>query len=330
MSVVQTIDDPRAQQARAWAQTVLRRPLATFQPASSDAGFRRYFRAEAGGRSWIVMDAPPQQENCEPFVRIAGLLRGAGLHVPQILDWDRAAGYMLLSDLGRQTYLDVLDASNADALFDQAIDALLRWQLATEPDVLPAYDEAELRRELALFPDWYLARHAGIVPDVAQRVEWDALVTQIARRALAQPQVYVHRDYMPRNLMPGTPGPGVLDFQDARRGPIAYDVMSLFRDAFISWPQPRVDVWHRRYWQRARAAGAPVPEDFEQFADDLAWIGVQRHLKVLGVFARLHYRDGKPRYLADAARFGGYLRQACGERPQLAPLQRLLQAWQLW
>jgi aminoglycoside/choline kinase family phosphotransferase len=299
----------------------------TLAPASADASFRRYFRVSWDGAAHdtqIVMDAPPAMEDCEPFIRIAGLLRQAGLNAPVVHAYDAGQGFLLLTDLGRQTYLDVLSASNAPALFSDAIDALIAWQLATREGVLPAYDDAVLRREMSLFPDWYVARHLGLALGTAQRDALAATVTLLANSALAQPRVYVHRDYMPRNLMVAAPNPGILDFQDALHGPITYDVASLFRDAFISWEEEYVLDWSIRYWERARARGLPVRADFAEFWRELEWMGLQRHLKVLGIFARLTHRDGKPKYVADTPRFIAYARATAKRYVALAPLAHLL------
>lgn len=294
-------------------------------PASADASFRRYFRVSFDdGSSRIVMDAPPEHEDCRPFVHVAGLLHGAGVHAPEILAQDIEHGLLLLTDLGRATYLDVLDESNADGLFRDAVDALVKWQLASRPNELPPYDEALLRRELALFPDWYVARHLGTPLSAAQQDALESVQALLLQNILAQPQVYVHRDYMPRNLMVCADNPGVLDFQDAVCGPITYDVASLFRDAFISWEEERVLDWAVRYWEKAKRAGLPVDADFGAFYRDMEWMGLQRHLKVLGIFARINYRDGKPKYLADTPRFLHYVRHAATRYAQLAPLARLL------
>ncbi len=294
-------------------------------PASADASFRRYFRARLDdGRSFVVMDAPPDREDCRPFLHVAALLRDAGLNAPQVHAQDLGQGLLLLSDLGTTTYLDALDADNANQLFRDAIDALIRWQLATRPGQVPPYDEALLRREMELFPHWYLARHLGAEPSATQRGVLEGIFALLARHALAQPAVYVHRDYMPRNLMVCEPNPGVLDFQDAVLGPITYDVVSLFRDAFISWDEERVLEWTVRYWERARKARLPVNADFAAFYRDFEWMGLQRHLKVLGIFARINYRDGKPKYLSDTPRFLGYARAVATRYAPLAPLARLL------
>ncbi len=293
-------------------------------PASADASFRRYFRVTFDdGLTRIVMDAPPEHEDCRPFVHVAGLLHGAGVHAPEILAQDLGRGLLLLSDLGNSTYLDVLDESNADRLFRDALDTLAKWQLASRPDVLPPYDEALLRRELNLFPDWYVARHLGSPLTANQQETLERVQRLLLQSILAQPKVFVHRDYMPRNLMMCEDNPGVLDFQDAVYGPITYDVASLFRDAFISWEEERVLDWVVRYWEKAKRAGLPVDADFGAFYRDMEWMGLQRHLKVLGIFARINYRDGKPRYLADTPRFVNYVRQVAARYAQLAPLARL-------
>jgi aminoglycoside/choline kinase family phosphotransferase len=316
-------DDPRHDEARAFALNALALTDARFEPASADASFRRYFRLSAGERSWIVMDAPPGQEDCGPFIRIAALMEQAGIHAPKVLAQDLERGYLLLTDLGHQTWLNVINADNADAMFASAFDALLLWQKASRPGVLPEYDEPLLRRELALFPDWYVAKHLRSAFTPAQSAIWENVQSLLIQSALEQPQVYVHRDYMPRNLMLSTPNPGVLDFQDAVYGPITYDVVSLFKDAFLSWPQERVETWARQYWQRARDAGLPMREDFDEFFREFEWMGTQRHLKVLGIFARIHYRDGKPKYLADTPRFIRYVRGTASRYAGLAPLLRL-------
>ncbi len=295
----------------------------TLRAASADASFRRYFRVDAAGRSLIAMDAPTDREDSRPFVHVASLLRAAGINAPEVLEADLAQGFLLLSDLGSTTYLAALDDSNAGQLFDDALDALVRWQLASRPGVLPPYDETLLRRELDLFPDWYIARHLGRELSATQARQLEVVFARILASNLAQPTVFVHRDYMPRNLMISTPSPGVLDFQDAVVGPIAYDVASLFRDAFISWDEERVLDWTVRYWDKARRAALPVRADFGDFWRDVEWMGLQRHLKVLGIFARINYRDGKPHYLADTPRFVGYVRAVTRRYDELAPLARL-------
>lgn len=323
--------DPRLDALRDWLARVGSPhgvDVATLVPASADASFRRYFRVAGAKGTLIAMDAPPDRENNAAFVQVAGLMADAGLNVPRILEKDMARGFLLLTDLGRTTYLSVLDPARPDdakPLMLDAIDALVRWQLASKPDVLPPYDEALLRRELALYPDWYVAKHLGVTLTEHQRAVLDQAFDRIVATNLAEPRVYVHRDYMPRNLMVAAPGePGVLDFQDAVYGPISYDVASLMRDAFLSWDEEVVIDWTVRYWERARKAGLPVPDDFGDFYRQFEWMGLQRHLKVLGIFARINYRDGKPHYLADTPRFLGYVRTACDRYRALGPLLKLI------
>ncbi len=315
--------DYRLAQLEKWLAPQFAGKTVSLAPASADASFRRYFRATVEGKTYVVMDAPPEHENSEPFVRIAKLFADAGSHVPNIIAQDLAQGFLLLSDLGTQTYLHVLNESNADELFHAATDALIKIQLASKPGVLPPYDEALLKRELDLFPDWYVARHLKHALTTEQNATMQHAFKLIIENNLAQPQVYVHRDYMPRNLMISTPNPGVLDFQDAVYGPIAYDITSLFKDAFISWEEPQILDWTIRYWEKARQAGLPVREDFGEFYRDCEWMGLQRHLKVLGIFARIHYRDGKPHYLNDAPRFIHYVRTTCDRYRALGPLLKL-------
>ena len=299
-------------------------PPATLTAASSDASFRRYFRWEGDGRSFVVMDAPPPQENCKPFVDIAFLLAKSGINVPKIYAEDLERGFLLLNDLGNKTYLDVIDGENADALFSDALQALLAFQQLPMVAPLPSYDVALLRRELELFPEWYVKRELGIEFDAAQQQQWQSVSELLIDSALAQPKVLVHRDYMPRNLMLSEPNPGVLDFQDAVYGPVTYDVTCLFKDAFLSWPEERVRGWLESYWQQASALDIPVQADFEDFLRASDLMGVQRHLKVIGIFARICHRDGKPRYLADVPRFFAYIEAVIARRPELADLQALL------
>jgi aminoglycoside/choline kinase family phosphotransferase len=303
----------------------------TLRPASADASFRRYLRIDSGQGSRIIMDAPPERENCEPFVKVDALMAAAGLLVPEILAWDAPQGFMLLGDLGTQTMMEVIqpqDPQANHAMYLQAVDALITWQLASRPGVLPPYDEALLARELALFPDWYLAQHRGVTLEGAARKTLDDAFAKIIDRNLAQPSVYVHRDFMPRNLMiPAAPGEtrlGVLDFQDAVYGPITYDIASLMRDAFLTWDEEFVLDITIRYWQKARKAGLPVGEDFGEFYRGVEWMGLQRHLKVAGIFARLTLRDGKPKYLADAPRFLHYIRTTADRYRELGPFLKLI------
>ena len=270
------------------------------------------------------MDAPPEQENCGPFVHVARLLRAAGVNAPEIVAQDLARGFLLLTDLGDTTYLSALNEGNADRLFGDAIDALLKWQLASRENELPPYDAALLQTECDLFADWYVARHLRLTLSAAQRQLLADMVKLIISSNVAQPAVYVHRDYMPRNLMVTEPNPGVIDFQDAVYGPITYDLVSLTRDAFVSWEEPRVLDWTVRYWEKAQHQGLPVAADFAVFYRDFEWMGLQRHLKVLGIFARLHYRDGKAGYLEDTPRFMRYVRAVAERYQELGPLARLL------
>jgi len=294
-------------------------------PASEDASFRRYFRVRGPeGRTLIAMDAPPDKEDCRPFVHVARLLREAGLNAPEVLAQDLDQGFLLLSDLGTRTYLQELGAGNAGQLFGDATEALVRWQLATRPGQLPPYDEALLRREMNLFPEWYIERHLRKTLAQEEKQSLEGIFRLLVQSALAQPAVYVHRDYMPRNLMVCEPNPGVLDFQDAVLGPITYDVASLFRDAFVSWEDAQVLDWSVRYWERAKRAGLPVEQDFGEFWRAFEWMGLQRHLKVLGIFARINYRDGKPKYLEDTPRFIAYARSVAARYGALAPLLQLL------
>ncbi len=312
-------------------------------PASADASFRRYFRVtlerEAhGARTLIAMDAPPPMEDCRPFVHVAKLLADAGVHAPRVLAQDLGSGFLLLTDLGTTTYLqaivgrgapggvDAVPSARANALYLDAIDALVRWQAASREGELPAYDEALLRRELDLFPDWYLSKHLGLAIDAPMRATLERTFALVLANNLAQPRVYVHRDYHSRNLMVADPNPGVLDFQDAVHGPITYDLVSLLRDAYVAWDEERQIDWAARYWERARKARLPVDADFGAFWRDFEWMGVQRQLKVLGIFARLSHRDGKDGYLADMPRVMTYLRAACRRYSAFDPLLRLLDA----
>ena len=320
---MQTLSDNRLALLREWLAGRFGADSFALSPASADASFRRYFRVAVAAHSWVAMDAPPEREDCRPFVRVAALMRAAGLHVPEIVAQDLERGFLLLTDLGTTPYLKALDANNADALFGDALDALIRLQLASRPGVLPAYDEALLQREIDLFPQWYVARHLGMTLNPDEQEMLAQATALVVASNLAQPRVYVHRDYMPRNLMVSDPNPGVLDFQDAVFGPITYDIVSLFRDAFVSWEEAQVIDWVVRYWEKARRAGLPVGADFAAFYRDFEWMGLQRHLKVLGIFARIHYRDGKPGYLEDTPRFLGYARAVCARYRELTPLLAL-------
>ena len=316
----------RATALHNWLSAQLSGAPFTLAPASSDASFRRYFRVSfADGRaSLIVMDAPPDKENCKPFVDIARLFAAAGVHVPQIIAENHAEGFLLLSDLGNVTYLAELNEQSADRLYRDAIGALVTIQKASRPGVLPAYDRALLKRELDLFPDWYIARQLGrqLTPDQAAKLS--AAFDVILENNLAQAQVFVHRDYHSRNLMVTSPNPGILDFQDAVYGSITYDLVSLLRDAYISWEEQRVLDWCIRYWEAARKAGLPVNSDFGDFYRDFEWMGAQRQIKVLGIFARLCHRDGKDAYLKDQPLVLSYLRRTCHRYRELGHLEVLL------
>ncbi|WP_343657810.1 aminoglycoside phosphotransferase family protein [Paraburkholderia caribensis] len=328
--------DARLELLGAWLQSHAGRyglDLATLKPASADASFRRYFRlagigAElvAGGATVIAVDAPPP-EKCREFVQVAGLLADAGVHVPRVLEVDLDAGFMLVTDLGTQSYLSTLKQSSpaeAKTLMRDALDALIRWQLASREDVLPPFDEAFLRREMELMPEWFIGRHLGQEVDENTRGVLDRTFALLVASARAQPQVFMLRDFMPRNLMIARPNPGVLDFQDAVYGPITYDVASLLRDAFIGWDEEFELDCFVYYWERAKKAGLPVDADFGEFYRQLEWMGLQRHIKVLGLFCRINYRDGKPHYMADLPRFIGYARKVCERYRPLVPFARLL------
>ncbi len=306
---------------------------ASLRPASSDASFRRYFRIDRhSGGSLVVMDAPPPHEDVRPFVHVARLIETAGLHGPQVREADVDNGFLLLDDLGDRLYLQALleaeasgDGGRADALMRDAIAALIVWQRDIPAESLPAYDDTLLRRELALFPEWCVVKECGAVWSADAAAVWADACDRLVASALALPRVAVHRDWMPRNLMVADPNPGILDFQDAVAGPIVYDVASLLRDAFISWDEERELDWAVRYWQAARTVGLPVDADFGEFWRGLEWMGLQRHLKVLGIFCRLKHRDAKPAYSADLPRFFAYAHKVASRYSTLRPLGRLLE-----
>jgi N-acetylmuramate 1-kinase len=362
----------RQQQLTEWLHSQYPDEIFTLAPASVDASFRRYFRATFDNRTLIVMDAPPQHEDCRPFLHVAKLFENAGAHVPHVYAQDLEQGFLLLSDLGNTTYLQALNAETARELYGAATDALIIIQLASRENELPPYDEALLLREMRLFPEWYIAKHLNVTLSDAQNAKLETIFARIIANNLAQPRVYVHRDYHSRNLMyierpllnpldettshstrlPKTAAkslvipqagraqrggrsqanekgnfltsPGILDFQDAVYGPITYDLASLFKDAYIRWEEAQVIDWLIRYWEKARKAGLPVHEDFSGFYRDYEWMGVQRHLKVLGIFARLYRRDGKDGYLKDLPLVMAYLRAACARYIDLKPLLNLL------
>ncbi len=328
--------DDRFRALDAWLRTVLAGATFRLERASTDASFRRYFRVflvtghssmpdvPCPPQTLIAMDAPPEREDSGAFVHVARLLRDAGLNAPEIHAQDLAQCFLLVTDLGTAPYLSALDDISAARLFGDATTALVRWQSASRQGELPPYDEALLRREVALFPDWYVARHRGVELSARQREAFAGVVDRVIARNLSEARVFVHRDFMPRNLMVTEPNPGILDFQDAVHGPVSYDIACLFRDAFISWDEELVLDGTIRYWEKARAAGLPVRADFSDFWQDVEWMGVQRHLKVLGIFARLKHRDGKAGYVEDTPRFLGYVRYAASRYRELAPLGTLL------
>jgi aminoglycoside/choline kinase family phosphotransferase len=325
---LQAPDDQRLTQACQWLSTLAAPALRcdTLRPASADASFRRYFRVDAAdGASYILMDAPPPQEDVRPFIHVAELFGKTGVSVPRVLAQDAERGFLLLTDLGATTYLHQLNTDTAHKLYLDAIDALVLLQAQSQPDMLPEYDRALLLRELQLFPDWYVAKHRGVTLDDKQQTALQKVFDALLANNLAQPQVYVHRDYHSRNLMVLDGGnPGILDFQDAVYGPITYDLVSLLRDAYIQWDEELVLDWAIRYWEKARRAGLPVANDVDSFYRDFEFMGLQRHLKVLGIFARLYHRDGKAAYLDDMPLVMEYTRKTAGRYRELAPLIRIL------
>jgi N-acetylmuramate 1-kinase len=324
--------DDRQQQLNAWLKLALKQTEFTLTTASADASFRRYFRVHLpnpflGHSTLIAMDAPPPQEDCTPFVNVAALLLDAGLNVPQVLAQDLTKGFLLLSDLGDDTYLSALNNDNALKLYGSATDALIQMQLASKPNVLPAYDEALLTREMQLFPDWYVEKHLNVTLSIEQQNVLKNTFDLLNKNIIAQGQVYVHRDYHSRNLMiTQQNNPGVLDFQDAVYGAITYDLVSLLKDAYISWDEEQIIDWAVRYWQPAKKAGLPVPDDFSEFYRDFEYMGAQRHIKVLGIFARLSHRDGKNGYIKDMPLVMNYLHKVCERYVELRPMLRLLDA----
>jgi aminoglycoside/choline kinase family phosphotransferase len=314
----------RKRQLEQWLGVVLTEKAFTLSVASADASFRRYFRVHLQDKTLIAMDAPPEQESCTSFIDIAKLFLDCGLHVPEVIVQDMEQGFLLLSDLGNDTYLSQLNKDTVQPLYGDATNALINLQLASKPNVLPAYDAALLMREMQLFPEWYLAKHLNVNLDAAQQSVLDKTFTILTQNILSQTQVYVHRDYHSRNLMVCENNPGILDFQDAVYGPITYDLVSLLKDAYISWEEADMMDWVVRYWDAARKAGLLVPSDFSEFYRDFEWMGAQRHIKVLGIFARLSHRDGKDAYLKDMPLVMDYLRRVCGRYLELRPMLKLL------
>lgn len=317
----------RQEQIKKWLAGIWSGDDFSLAPASADASFRRYFRARRGdGSSFVVMDAPPANEDCRPWLHVQQLFRAAGVHVPEVLAQDLERGFLLLSDLGNTTFLQALTPDNASQLYVDAISSLIRIQLASRPGVLPEYDRVLLRRELDLFPEWFLSTHHGMVLSNRDRQEIEEVFERILAANLAEPKVFVHRDYHSRNLMhvAGGGNPGIIDFQDAVFGPISYDMVSLLKDAYVEWDEDIALDWLIRYWESARKAGLPVGADFGEFYRSYEWMGVQRHVKVLGIFARLWHRDGKDGYLKDIPLVARYLRKACERYAELSPLRHLL------
>ncbi len=312
-----------------WLSRELRLPATRIEPASSDASFRRYFRVFTGGATYIVMDAPPPQEDVRPYLKVSRLLESLGAHVPHVHETDADKGLLLLEDLGTTLYLDRLSAGDdPEPLYRDALAALAAIQLRGREASreLPPYDHAALERELALMPEWLLARHLALEPTAAERELIADSFAFLIGAGLAQPEVFVHRDYHSRNLMVVSGrNPGVIDFQDALRGPVGYDLVSLLKDCYIAWPRVRVVGWVSGYRAQLTAHGGPAGASEAEFLRWFDLIGVQRHIKVLGIFCRLWYRDGKAGYLADLPRVLAYVRETCAQYAELEPLGRFLE-----
>ncbi|WP_426175198.1 aminoglycoside phosphotransferase family protein [Massilia sp. TWR1-2-2] len=328
--------DARLAQLTAWLDTLGLVDVASRRPASSDASFRRYFRLDVLpalqdklGHSLIAMDAPPERENVPAFIHVAGLLQDAGVNVPAIVARDVPNGFLLLSDLGTTTYLARLDADNAGFMYSDAVDALIKFQLSSVPGVLVEFDRAFALREMNLFPEWFVGKHLGVTMSDTQQAQLDKVFEAITANVLAQQQVFMHRDFHSRNLMfMEQNNPGVLDFQDAVFGPVTYDLGSLLRDAYIQWDEEIVLDWVIRYWQAAKKVGLPVNPDIDAFYRDFEFMSLQRHLKILGIFCRLHYRDGKSIYMGDLPTVLDYVRKTANRYIELKPLARLLDAFE--
>ncbi len=322
------METDRLHQLKAWLHNEFPNQRFDLSIASADASFRRYFRVQFEDRSLIAMDAPPQHEDCTAFIKVAQLFSTADVNVPSILSQNLADGFLLLTDLGNTTYLQQLaaDPTLAQAMYRDAIDALIRMQQISQENVLPNYDRALLQKELDLFPEWYLSRHKQFNLNQPQLEQLQSIFSAILANNLEQPKVFVHRDFHSRNLMVTTPNPGILDFQDAVYGPITYDAASLWRDAYIAWPEERVIDWVIKFWEAGRKAGLPMPDDFGHFYRDFEWMGLQRHLKVLGIFARLYHRDGKDGYLKDIPLVLEYAIATANRYIELKPLARILES----
>jgi aminoglycoside/choline kinase family phosphotransferase len=321
------MSDQRLAALSTWVRRILDDARCTLRPASEDASFRRYFRVQmANGKTFVAMDAPPDKEDCRPYVSIARAFRVLGLNVPDILAQDAERGFLLITDLGDRSYLDALGESTVERLYDDAMAALVRLQVGSGSVTwLPPYDTALLQREMELFREWYLRRHLGLNLDDRQNAVLDATFQMLTEAALDQPRVAVHRDYHSRNLMV-TPenNPGILDFQDAVYGPVTYDLVSLLRDCYVAWDRERVEAWVGGYHGRARRAGVAVGDDVKRFMRWFDWMGVQRHLKATGIFARLNHRDHKPGYLKDIPRTLRYVLDVAARYPEFDELSALL------
>jgi len=330
------LPDQRLSKLDGWLAALDLVDVASRRPASTDASFRRYFRLDVVpglraklGATLIAMDAPPERENVPAFIHVDGLLFDAGVTVPAIVARDVERGFLLISDLGTTTYLQRLDSDNASFMYSDAVDALIAFQLTSEPGVLPEFDRAFILREMNLFPEWFIGKHLGVTMTPAQQASLDKVFETITANVLAQPQVYMHRDYHSRNLMwLEQHNPGVLDFQDAVYGPPTYDLASLLRDAYIQWDEEFVLDWVVRYWQSAKKVGLPVNPDIDAFYRDFEFMALQRHLKILGIFCRLNYRDGKPVYMGDLPTVLDYVRKTANRYSELKPLVRLLDAFE--
>jgi N-acetylmuramate 1-kinase len=324
--------DSRLLQLRCWIEELLGTSEFRLEPASADASFRRYFRVTLGDRSWIAMDAPPEKEDMDPYVRVAAMLAAVGVNAPRIMERSVEHGFLLNSDLGSRTYLMELDSGADPApLYADAMDALVRIQSRGEAHArrLPSYDDALLRREMGLFPEWYCRRHVGLDLTAADSAALAQAFEALTVQALRQPRVFVHRDYHSRNLMVGDgerygANPGILDFQDAVYGPVTYDLVSLLRDCYIAWPRQRVHEWVAEFRRNAQASGVAAGASESEFLRWFDWMGVQRHLKAIGIFARLWHRDGKAGYLKDIPRTLNYLREVCGEYRELSSLRAFI------
>jgi aminoglycoside/choline kinase family phosphotransferase len=326
MTTINTIFDPsRHELINKWLHLVLEGHDFTLTDLAADAGARRYFRiTDLNEASLVLMDAPIAHNNVRQFTFIADLLASNGINVPNIVHANFEDGLLLLSDLGDETYLKSLKQENANQLFDDATTALVKIQTIQDVRLLGKYDANLMDQELALFNDWYIEKQLNIQLNGNTQDSLQNILNLITERCVSQPSVLVHRDFMPRNLMVCNNNPGILDFQDAAIGPITYDVVSLFKDAFISWDEEEIIDWTIRYWEKARKVSLPVPSDFGEFYEDLEWMGLQRHLKVLGIFSRLKHRDGKSHYISDEPRFLTYIRDVAQRYGALKPLLKIL------